>query len=188
MIWERGGFSLPTPACFFFFFGCHRFYDLCTNRVAWNRLDLFQLRVVKRVNIFSGILACVASVSVRFRSKERPRKGIFGFDRARNETRAKKWKRGEGKGPFVARSLTLVPRSLLLNRTETLATQATGIREIVCLIKTLLKVTLSLVMVRFGFWRQEMKNTYRSCLTATSRDKLTMCKKSWWHQSRNKRV
>ena len=27
--------------------------------------------------------------------------------------------------PFVARSLTLVPRSLLLNRTETLATQAT---------------------------------------------------------------
>ena len=26
--------------------------------------------------------------------------------------------------PFVARSLTLVPRSLLLNRTETLATQA----------------------------------------------------------------
>ena len=28
--------------------------------------------------------------------------------------------------PFVARSLTLVPRSLLLNRTETLATQATS--------------------------------------------------------------
>ena len=55
-------------------------------------------------------LACVASVSVRFRSKERPRKGIFGFDRARNETRAKQ--------------LTAVPRSLLLNRTETLATQA----------------------------------------------------------------
>ena len=27
--------------------------------------------------------------------------------------------------PFFARSLTLVPRSLLLNRTETLATQAT---------------------------------------------------------------
>ena len=27
--------------------------------------------------------------------------------------------------PFLARSLTLVPRSLLLNRTETLATQAT---------------------------------------------------------------
>ena len=41
---------------------------------------------------------------------------ILGFGRARNETRAK--------APFFARSLTLVPRSLLLNRTETLATQA----------------------------------------------------------------
>ena len=45
-----------------------------------------------------GQLACVASVSVRFRSKERPRKGIFGFDREGNETRAKKWKRGRGRG------------------------------------------------------------------------------------------
>ena len=35
-------------------------------------------------------LACVASVSVRFRSKERLRNGILSFDRARNETRAKK--------------------------------------------------------------------------------------------------
>ena len=35
-------------------------------------------------------LACVASVSVWFRSKERPRNGILGFGRARNETRAKK--------------------------------------------------------------------------------------------------
>ena len=41
-----------------------------------------------------GDLACVASVSVWFRSKEIPRKRTFGFDRARNETRAKKWKRG----------------------------------------------------------------------------------------------
>ena len=39
---------------------------------------------------FSFCLACVASVSVWFRSKEIPRKGTFGFDRARNETRAKK--------------------------------------------------------------------------------------------------
>ena len=39
-------------------------------------------------------VACVASVSVWFWSKEIPRKGTFGFDRARNETRAKKWKRG----------------------------------------------------------------------------------------------
>ena len=42
------------------------------------------------------IIACVASVSVRFRSKERPRNGILSFNRARNETRAKKWKWGEG--------------------------------------------------------------------------------------------
>ena len=35
-----------------------------------------------------------ASVSVWFRSKEIPRKGTCGFDRARTETRAKKWKRG----------------------------------------------------------------------------------------------
>ena len=31
-------------------------------------------------------LACVASVSVRFRSKERPRNWIFGLNRARNKT------------------------------------------------------------------------------------------------------
>ena len=43
-------------------------------------------------------LACIASVSVWFRSKEIPRKRTFGFDRARNETRAKKWKRVEGEG------------------------------------------------------------------------------------------
>ena len=42
------------------------------------------MRSQKDVNRF---LACVASVSVWFRSKEIPRKGTFGFDRARNETR-----------------------------------------------------------------------------------------------------
>ena len=68
-------------------------------------------------------LACVASVSVWFRSKERPRNGIFGFGRARNEAIAKKLP-ALLLAPFFARSLTLVPRSLLLNRTETLATQA----------------------------------------------------------------
>ena len=41
-------------------------------------------------------LACVASVSVWFRSKERPRNGILAFGRARNETRAKKMKVGGG--------------------------------------------------------------------------------------------
>ena len=62
-------------------------------------------------------VACVASVSVWFLSKERPRNG-----RARNEIRANR---------PLPRSFTcaifrafLVPRSFLLNRTETLATQA----------------------------------------------------------------
>ena len=45
------------------------------------------------------MIACVASVSVWFRTKERPRNGILGFGRARNETRAKKVKvGGRGKG------------------------------------------------------------------------------------------
>ena len=49
-----------------------------------------------RKKVFFSSFACVASVSVQFRSKR--------------ET-------------FFARSLTLAPRSLLLNRKETLATQ-----------------------------------------------------------------
>ena len=49
-------------------------------------------------DIFRINIACVASVSVWFRRKEIPRKETFGFDRARNETRAKKWKRGEEDG------------------------------------------------------------------------------------------
>ena len=52
---------------------------------------------------------CVASVSVQSRSKKNPRNGIFGFALLL--------------APFFARSLTLVPCSLLLNCTETLATQ-----------------------------------------------------------------
>ena len=97
--------------------------------------------VPEDIIFLSILIACVASVSVCFRSKEIPRKGTFGIDRARNETRAKKWKRGRGRGkvsflssPPVPRSftcatflavLTLVSRSFLLKRTETLATQAT---------------------------------------------------------------
>ena len=80
-------------------------------------------------------IACVASVSVWFRSKERLRNGILGFGRARNETSAKKRKWGEREGVsflsshplsalllalYFAPSLTLVPRSLLLKRTERL--------------------------------------------------------------------
>ena len=82
-------------------------------------------------------LACVASVSVWFRSKERLR---FWPREKWNESQ--KMKEGGGEGgrkvsfpphllpdlflaPLFARSFTLVPRSLLVNRTETLATQAT---------------------------------------------------------------
>ena len=43
-------------------------------------------------------VACVASVSVWFRSKKRPWKGIFGCHRARNETREPKNERGGGGG------------------------------------------------------------------------------------------
>ena len=41
-------------------------------------------------NLDRGSIVCLASVSVWFRSKERPWNGILGFGRARNETRAKK--------------------------------------------------------------------------------------------------
>ena len=47
------------------------------------------------------MLACVASVSVWFRTKERPRNGIFGFSRRRNETRARKMKEGGGEGEEI---------------------------------------------------------------------------------------
>ena len=123
------------------------------------------------------LLACIASVSVWFRSKESPRNGIFGFGGTRNGTRAKKWnwgKRGmvrvtcaifrvvfDSRSSFFAPNphetrakkwnlagrgmvrvtcaifawcLVLVPRSLLRNRTETLATQA--IPEVFTLIHT----------------------------------------------------
>ena len=126
------------------------------------RLRTFRARALAKHGV-----ACVASVSVRFRSKERPRKAIFGFDRPHESQKMKEGGgggEGEGEGrkrlqtnpsilktcvapanaapnwlfptpapppppslsfaPFVARSLTLVPRSLLLNHTETLATQA----------------------------------------------------------------
>ena len=65
-------------------------------------------------------LACVASVSFRFHSKERPRKRIFGFGRAGFSV----FFPALVLAPFFARFLNLVPRSLLRNRTETLAKQA----------------------------------------------------------------
>ena len=44
------------------------------------------------------LLACIASISVWFQSKERRRNGILDFGHARNETRAKKMKVGGREG------------------------------------------------------------------------------------------
>ena len=49
-------------------------------------------------SVIVSCLACVASVSVLFRSKERPRNEILGFGRARNETRGKNERGGRGRG------------------------------------------------------------------------------------------
>ena len=67
----------------------------------FSRIKNWHLEGSKKQCCTRVFIACVASVSVRFRSKQRPRNGILGFSRAR-----------------------LVPRSLLQNRTETLATKA----------------------------------------------------------------
>ena len=78
-------------------------------------------------------VACVASVSVWFRSKERP---VLAAWEMKREPKNERGGRGRGKketffptplpalllAPFFAQSSTLVPRSLLLNPTETLAT------------------------------------------------------------------
>ena len=51
------------------------------------------------MRVLMGVpIACVASVSIWFRSKERPRNEILGFGRARNKTRAEKWRGGGGGG------------------------------------------------------------------------------------------
>ena len=55
-------------------------------------------RCTKKGVGFLSIVARVASVSVWFRSKERPRNRILGLNRARNETRAKKLTGGKGVG------------------------------------------------------------------------------------------
>ena len=72
--------------------------------------------------IFVLFVACVASVSVWFGAKkDRGRGSVFGFDRAKNETKTKNWKRGQGEGldlhkcsltktvSFLLRTLFLVP-------------------------------------------------------------------------------
>ena len=78
------------------------------------------------------LLDCVASFSVWFREQRE----IFGFGRARNETKAKKTKRGKGEGR-EGRFPSFLPHPSPLNRaifralsllvlcsTETLATEA----------------------------------------------------------------
>ena len=53
-----------------------------------------------------AIVACVTSVSVWLRSNKRTWKGIFGYDRARNETRITKNERGGGGGERTKRLQT----------------------------------------------------------------------------------
>ena len=57
--------------------------------ISANKFEAARSHFLSDVFVVVSVVACVASVSVWFRGKERPRKGIFGFDSARNETRAK---------------------------------------------------------------------------------------------------
>ena len=106
-------------------------------------------------------IACVTRVSVRFWSKERRGTG-FSVLTEREMKGEPKNERGGGEGrnfphplpalllaPFVARSLTPVPRSLLLDRKEKLATQASEKR-----IKRLL------LKKDFSYWHRKKFKKY----------------------------
>ena len=83
---------------------------ICSNQ----RKETVPIAKLLRINKTGLLLACVANVShvfVWFRSKKRPRNGIFGFGRARNETRAKKMKEGRGGGEGRFLSSPPPPRS-----------------------------------------------------------------------------
>ena len=91
-------------------------------------------------------LACVASVSIWFRSKERlvlaAREALLPV-------------------PFFARSLTLVPRSLFLNHTETLATQPSiKVNKNFCLEYSFRKNRTTFQMFRccYQFWSNLVKH------------------------------
>ena len=81
------------------------------------------------------VLACIASISAWFRSKERPRgkteeRDFLVSAAARNEMRAKKCSPRSLTWPFFVQSLTLVLHSLLLNCTEMLAMQASTVQAL----------------------------------------------------------
>ena len=72
--------------------------------------------------------------------------------------------------PFFARSLTLVPRSLLLNRTETLATQAIHVPVIRGLTRflTMAEVTrLKTVWSSLTVWQFFLKRAKEANIIAT---------------------
>ena len=111
--WQKLEFQKATHACAFcFWLSVSRLFASDTSPKWIDREGLGKRRPRTR-------LACVASFSVWFRSKNRPWKGIFGFDSARNETRTNPsplfYLRHFSRGLW----LDLVPHSLLLNRTET---------------------------------------------------------------------
>ena len=60
------------------------------------------LRTLNKLHRDIIMIACVASVSVWFRSNERPRNGIFCFGRARNGTRTKYERGGRGRKETLA--------------------------------------------------------------------------------------
>ena len=117
---------------------------ICSNQ----RKETVPIAKLLRINKTGLLLACIANVSHVFgwfRSKKDRGTGFSVLAAREMKREPKKWKRGEGEGkvgfslphplpalllaPFFARSLTLVPRSLTLNHTETLATQARPLLE-----------------------------------------------------------
>ena len=122
------------------------------------------------------VLACVASVPVWFRSKERP---VLAAREMKREPKNERGGRGRGRfpsflphplptrlrAPFFAQSLTLVPRSLLLNLTETLATQAN--RTLIChsavndIASFLISIACTIFTLKF-FMLSELSQSHRT--------------------------
>ena len=112
---------IELPRSYFFFSSRlpPRFVGFAANY--YQETDKKKIISGTQVNIFyRDLLACVAGVSVWFHSKERQKNGIisFGLALAFSFTSV-----------IFARSLNLVPRSLLRNHTKTLATQARDLQR-----------------------------------------------------------